>query len=291
MGDARRFMQVDVFADRPGAGNPVAVVLDGDGYDDAAMQAFANWTNLSETTFVLRPTVPEASYRVRIFTPRSELPFAGHPTLGTAHALLEAGRIVPVDGALVQQCAAGLLPMRVEGSDHSRTIAVRAPRGEIVATDADMDALLAEALPADRLGTQPAALVSNGPRWWCVEFADEAAVRTLQPDFPALARAIVASRGVGVAVFARAADGRSLAMRGFCPADGIPEDPVTGSANAAIASLLHERGALGALGQAYCVSQGREVGRDGRIDVRIDGDGEVWIGGRSVTVIRGTVAW
>jgi PhzF family phenazine biosynthesis protein len=291
MARERAFLQVDVFADRPGAGNPVAVVLDGDGVDDASMQAFANWTNLSETTFVLAPTAPGASYRVRIFTPRSELPFAGHPSVGTAHALLEAGRITPIDGRLAQECAAGVLPMRVDGEGATRTISVRAPRGEIIAADASIAALLAAALPADRLGALAPALVSNGPRWWCVEFVDEAAVRTMQPDLPALARLSVASASVGVAVYARSADGRSLAMRGFCPADGIPEDPVTGSANAAIASLLHARGALGALGEAYAVSQGREVGRDGRIDVRIDADGEVWIGGCSQTVIVGTLAW
>jgi PhzF family phenazine biosynthesis protein len=287
----RAFVQVDVFADRPGAGNPVAVVLDGDGFDDAAMQAFANWTNLSETTFVLAPTAPGASYRVRIFTPRSELPFAGHPSVGTAHALLDAGRIAPVDGRLAQQCAAGVLPMRVEGEGATRSISVRAPRGEIIATDAASAALLAAALPADRLGAVEPTLLSNGPRWWCVEFVDEDAVRTLQPDLPAMGRLIVASAGVGVAVYARSADGRSLVMRGFCPADGIPEDPVTGSANAAIASLLHARGALGALGDAYVVSQGREVGRDGRIDVRIDAEGEVWIGGLSQTVVVGSLAW
>jgi PhzF family phenazine biosynthesis protein len=287
----RAFAQVDVFADRPGAGNPVAVVIDGDGYDDVAMQAFANWTNLSETTFVLAPTAPGASYRLRIFTPRSELPFAGHPSVGTAHALLEAGRIVPVDGALWQECAAGVLPMRVEGDGATRTICVRAPRGEFVDIDAAWHALLDATLPADRLAAFAPALISNGPRWWCVEFKDEAAVRTLQPDLPAIVALTSASAAVGLAVFARAADRRSLVMRGFCPADGIAEDPVTGSANAAIASLLQARGALGALGQAYVVSQGREVGRDGRVDVRIDADGEVWIGGRSQTVVAGTLDW
>lgn len=287
----RAFAQVDVFAHRPGVGNPVAVVIDGDGVDDATMQAFANWTNLSETTFVLAPTSPLASYRVRIFTPRSELPFAGHPSVGTAHALLEAGRIVAVDGALVQECAAGLLPMRVEGDGAARTVSIRAPRGELVDVAPEWTALLAAALPAERLAASMPALVCNGPRWWCVELRDEAAVRTLDPDLPAMATLNVASRSVGLAVYARAAGGRSLVMRGFCPADGIPEDPVTGSANACIASLLHARGELGSLGRAYAVSQGREVGRDGRIDVRIDDDGEVWIGGRSRTVIVGTLDW
>jgi PhzF family phenazine biosynthesis protein len=167
---------------------------------------------------------------------------------------------------------------------------VRAPRGAVVAFDAQVGRLLAAALPADRLGALAPALVRSGPRWWCVELVDEAAVRTLVPDLGAIAALTNASRAVGLAVFARAADA-GLVVRAFCPADGIPEDPVTGSANSAIACLLHERGALHSLGAAYRVSQGREVGRDGRIDVRIDADGEVWIGGRNVTVVRGTMAW
>ena len=125
----RSFAQLDVFADRPGTGNPLAVVLDGQGLDTAAMQAFANWTNLSETTFVLPPSDPSASYRVRIFTPRQELPFAGHPSVGTAHAVLEAGLARAVDGRLVQECGAGLLPLQVQGEGSTRRIAVRAPRG------------------------------------------------------------------------------------------------------------------------------------------------------------------
>jgi PhzF family phenazine biosynthesis protein len=285
----RGFLQVDVFADRPGAGNGLAVVLDADGLEAAAMQAFANWTNLSETAFVLPPTQPGASYRVRIFTPRSELPFAGHPSVGTAHALLDAGRIAASDGTLVQECAAGLLPLTVSGSGDAQVVSVRAPRGRIVATSPDEAARAFAGLGPTSPGTLAPALVDNGPRFWCVELADEASVRGLQPDLDAIADVMRANRAVGLAVFGRAAG--QLVVRVFCPADGIPEDPVTGAANAAIGSLLHERGALGDLGRAYAVSQGREVGRDGRIAVRIDDAGEVWIGGSSRTVIRGTVAW
>jgi PhzF family phenazine biosynthesis protein len=125
----RRFAQVDVFADRPGAGNPLAVVIDADGIDAEAMQAFANWTNLSETTFLLPPTAPGASYRVRIFTPRQELPFAGHPSVGSAHVALDAGLAQATDGRLLQECAAGLLPLRIKGAGATRRIFVRAPRG------------------------------------------------------------------------------------------------------------------------------------------------------------------
>ena len=285
----RAFVQVDVFADRPGVGNGLAVVLDADGMDAAAMQRFAQWTNLSETTFVLPPSTPAASYRVRIFTPRSELPFAGHPSVGTAHALLEAGRFAPVDGRLVQECRAGLLPIAVAGDGATRVVAVRAPRARVLDAEADMRRQ-ARACVGDAPVAAGPELVDNGPRFWCVELASEATVRALQPDLGAIAALMVATASVGFAVFARDGAG-GLVVRVFCPADGIPEDPVTGAANAAIGALLHARGALRDLGRAYRVSQGREVGRDGRIDVRIDDDGEVWIGGTSRTVIRGTLAW
>jgi len=287
--NARAFVQVDVFADRPGVGNGLAVVLDADGMDAAAMQRFAQWTNLSETTFVLPPSSPAASYRVRIFTPRSELPFAGHPSVGTAHALLEAGRIAPVDGRLVQECHAGLLPISVAGDGATRVVSVRAPRARVLEVDAAVREQARACVAGEPLAAVP-ELVDNGPRFWCVEFAAEAGVRGLQPDLGAIAALMVATASVGFAVFARDGAG-GLVVRVFCPADGIPEDPVTGAANAAIGGLLHARGALRDLGRAYRVSQGREVGRDGRIDVRIDDDGEVWIGGTSRTVIRGTLAW
>jgi PhzF family phenazine biosynthesis protein len=286
----RGFLQVDVFADRPGAGNGLAVVLDGDGMDAATMQHIAHWTNLSETTFVLPPTAPGASYRVRIFTPRSELPFAGHPSVGTAHALLEAGRVAADGGRLVQECAAGLLPIAVVGEGDARVVSVRAPRARVL--DAAPAALAAARACLAGLppGALPPALVDNGPRFWCAELASEAAVRGMVPDLEAIAELMRATASVGFAVFARDGAG-GLVVRVYCPADGIPEDPVTGSANAAIAGLLEARGALGDLGRAWRVSQGREVGRDGRIDVRVDEDGEAWIGGTSRTVIRGTLAW
>jgi PhzF family phenazine biosynthesis protein len=286
---ARAFVQVDVFADRPGVGNGLAVVLDAEGMDAATMQRFAQWTHLSETTFVLPPSTPAASYRVRIFTPRSELPFAGHPSVGTAHALLEAGRATAVDGRLVQECGAGLLPVSVAGDGAARVVSVRAPRARVLDVDAPVRAQARACVAGEAIAAEP-ALVDNGPRFWCTEFAGESAVRGLVPDLGAIAELMVATASVGFAVFARDGAG-GLVVRVFCPADGIPEDPVTGAANAAIGGLLHERGALRELGRAYRVSQGREVGRDGRIDVRIDDDGEVWIGGTTRTVIRGTLAW
>jgi PhzF family phenazine biosynthesis protein len=290
------FLQLDVFAAAPGRGNPLGVVFDADDLDTAAMQALAAWLNLSETTFVLRATQPGADYRLRIFTPRQELPFAGHPSVGTAHAVLERGWMPrkhadgESDGTLVQECAAGLLPLRILGQGARRAIHVRAPRGvERVGNAAPVLASLNGA----PLGAVRPALVDNGPRWWCIELTDAAAVRGLAPDLDAMAAANRADGSVGVAVYARcqpsATADHALVVRAFVPADGIAEDPVTGSANAAIAAWLHANAALPA--RRFRSSQGREVGRDGVVEIDVDAEGEVWIGGLTQTVIEGTLAW
>jgi PhzF family phenazine biosynthesis protein len=281
----RRFLQLDVFADRPGAGNPLAVVVDSEGLDTASMQAFANWTNLSETIFLLPPG-DGADYRVRIFTPRQELPFAGHPSVGAAWAAIESGLAAAGRTSLLQDCAAGRLPVEVS---NDRAISVRAPRARRV--DAHPGALLDAALAGHPRGGLAAALWDNGPRWWVVELADETAVRRMRPDLAAIT-ALTADSAVGLAVFADAdaGTGYDRVVRAFCPADGIPEDPVTGSANAAIAAALADAGRV-PRGGRYLASQGREVGRDGRVDVRVDTEGDAWIGGRVQAVVRGTVTW
>jgi PhzF family phenazine biosynthesis protein len=284
----RRFLQLDVFADRPGAGNPLAVVVDAADLDTAAMQAFANWTNLSETVFLLPPD-DGADYRVRIFTPRQELPFAGHPSVGAAWAAIETGLARPTADTLVQQCGAGRLPVRV---GDARAIAVRAPRARRLPTPVDSDALLDAALGGVARGPVPAALWDNGPHWWVVELADETAVRSMRPDLAAISALTCHDGAVGLSVFARAqSDDHDVVVRAFCPADGIPEDPVTGSANACVAAALAEAGRLPGRDGAYRASQGREVGRNGRVEVRVDDDGEVWIGGRVQLVIRGHADW
>ncbi len=287
----RDFMQLDVFADQPGRGNPLGVVFGADDLDTAAMQALAAWLNLSETTFVLPATQAGADYRLRIFTPRQELPFAGHPSVGTAHAVLERGIATPKAmnglGMLMQECAAGLLPLRIDGDGAQRVIHVRAPRG--VEREADSSPVLAS-LKGAATGTVRPALIDNGPRWWCIELTDEATVRGLAPDLDAMAATNRADGSVGVAVFARCAGpDYALVVRAFVPADGIPEDPVTGSANAAIAAWLHANAALPA--PRFRSSQGREVGRDGVVEIEVDPEGEVWIGGLTQTVIEGTLTW
>jgi PhzF family phenazine biosynthesis protein len=283
----RDFLQLDVFSSRAGRGNPLAVVFGADDLATAEMQSMAAWLNLSETTFVLSATQPGADYRVRIFTPRQELPFAGHPSVGTAHAVLLRGLVTPRDGGFVQECGAGLLPLRVAGAGDDQRIHVRAPRGR--ECPGDVSAVLASLRGVPQGALRP-ALIDNGPRWWCFELAGETAVRGLDPDLAAMAQATRATGAVGVAVFARCSrEEYSLVVRAFVPADGIPEDPVTGSANAAITAWMHANAAVPA--PRFVASQGREVGRDGYVECAVDADGEAWIGGRTQTVVEGTIAW
>ncbi len=282
----RRFAQVDVFGLRPFAGNPVAVVLEAEGLSMQDMQAMARWTNLSETTFVLPPTHAEASYRVRIFTPRQELPFAGHPSIGTAHAVLEAGLATPnAQGGLVQECAAGLLPLRIDMSGSQRKLFVRIPSARHQALDSAQQTQLMTALGAD---ITPAECVNVGPTWIVAGLDSGAAVRALQPELSALAALSRATGAVGISVYGSDASGEAdLVVRSFVPADGIPEDPVCGSGNGAIAAYLLANGALPS--RDYCSSQGREIGYDGRVHLRIDDEDRVWIGGQATTAIHGAL--
>ena len=290
---ARRYLQLDVFAERPGGGNPLGVVFDAAGLDTVSMQAFAAWTNLSETIFLLPPTTDAADYRVRIFTPRQELPFAGHPSVGAAWSAVEGGLASAREGALVQECAAGLLPVRVDGIAGDMRVHVRAPRAREITRAAMLhEAALHSVLAKLPPGRQPPALWNNGPAWWVVELADGAAVRAMQPDLAAIAALTQASSAVGLAVYGRTdASDHQLVVRAYCPADNIPEDPVTGSVNACIAAQLAQAGALPGRDGRYVASQGRELGRDGKVHVRVDADGEAWIGGQVQCVIDGRVDW
>lgn len=287
-----RYLQMDVFADRPGAGNALGAVLDGEQFDPARMQAFAAWTNLSETIFLLPPTVAGADYRVRIFTPCQELPFAGHPSVGAAWAAIKGGLVAPGKTRLVQECAAGLLPVRIDTAGDALLPNVRAPRARRIGGIELAPALLAAAVRNMRLGALEPAVWDNGPRWWLLELADADAVRGLQPDLAAIAALTVATGAVGLAVHADdPREGHHLAVRAFCPADNIPEDPVTGSAQASIAAQLAEARRLPGHDGRYVGSQGREIGRDGRVSVHVDAEGEVWIGGKVQLVIKGDVSW
>ncbi|MCD9087726.1 PhzF family phenazine biosynthesis protein [Stenotrophomonas sp. SY1] len=287
---ARRYLQLDVFAAHAGAGNPLGVILDSQGLDTSAMQAIAAWLDLSETVFFLPPD-EGASYRIRIFTPSSELPFAGHPSVGAAWAAVTCGIAEPHAGALVQQCAAGRLSVRVTGPADAPTIQLASPAAGRLPTLPGAVPAQIQALAAS--GHVP-ELWDNGPRWWLVPARDASSVRALLPDMNALADWTNATHATGVAVFApEAGTDHNLVVRAFCPADAgsVPEDPVTGSANALIGAWLHRHGQLPGTGGRYVVSQGREVGRDGRVQVSVDAQGTVWIGGQVQRVIDGQVRW
>lgn len=291
----RRYVQMDVFADRPGAGNPLAVVLDAEGLDEAAMQAIARWTRLPETTFVLPPETADASYSLRIFSPRREVPFAGHPSVGTAHAVLDAGLASARDGLLVQAGIAGLLPLRVEGEGARRSIAVRTPRARIVEVieGAPTD-LLAAALRDWPLGALTPALVEGGRRWWLAQVADEACLRAMAPDWDAITALAKATDSMGVCAYAPAAapnEGFDLVVRAFVGAPAAFEDAASGAANATLAAWLADRDALPGGRRDYIVSQGREVGHDARLQLRIDDENNVWSGGQVRTVVQGHIDW
>lgn len=273
----RAFKQVDVFTAIPLKGNPVAVILDAEGLSTEEMQAIANWTNLSETTFVVPVTERGADYAVRIFTPRSELPFAGHPTLGTAHAVIEAGLASFTNGKIVQQCTAGL----VEISQVGGGLSFRLPRYSY--KDAPEVAMLSSALGGGTIIGDP-LIIDTGPRWVIAQLSCVDDIETLDPDLAALAAYDGRHGSQGITVYAETGGG-DIVVRTFAPSDGVAEDPVCGSGNAAVAAFRLRLGQIEA-DSSYTASQGRQVGRDGHVHVRIDGDA-IHVGGECVTVIEG----
>jgi PhzF family phenazine biosynthesis protein len=286
-----RFKQVDAFTSRPLFGNPVAVVLDADELTLEEMQQIASWTNLSETTFVLQPTVPRPAYRLRIFTPRHELPFAGHPTIGACHAVLEARIVAAADGRLVQQCGAGNLSLRIEGAGAHRRIHVEAPEARFAGEFAALNEPISAALGC-RISAAPAPTVfCNGPSWLFVRCDDSTEVTALEPDMSAVAKLSRDHSFTGIAAFAFVDSGDfPIHIRCFAPAFGVPEDPITGSANAALPAYLARHGLLERTGREYIATQGIEKGRDGRVHVRVlDASGRSEVGGQAVTVVEGTV--
>lgn len=297
----RSFLQLDVFADRPQRGNPLAVVLDAEGLGDGDMRRIAQWTNLSETTFLLPPTVPGADYGVRIWTPSGELPFAGHPTLGTARAWLHAGG-VPAGERIVQECGIGLVEVR---RTQRPTGAGRGPTGEQLAfaappllREGPLDEAevqdLAAALGVDRGAVRGHAWADNGPGWQVLELEDAEQVLALSPDIAALGR-----RKVGVMGRRRSCGGTTshpddggtvspeeplYEVRAFAPV-GV-EDPVTGSLNAGIAQWLVARGEAP---ERWTAAQGTVLGREGRISLERGADGTLWVGGSTVLTIEGAI--
>jgi PhzF family phenazine biosynthesis protein len=270
----RPFTQVDVFTTTPYAGNPVAVVLDGSGLSTEEMQRFANWTNLSETTFVLPPTAPGADYLVRIFTPTLELPFAGHPTLGTCHAWLTLGGGAPKQPDLVvQECAAGLIEVRQ--IEHGFAFAAP-PTQRSGPVEEELLGRIAGAFGIERGAIVDAQWADNGPPWIALLMADSDAVLALEPGFVDLDVGVAGPRPDG-----------GFEVRAFFPKDSVlVEDPVTGSFNASLAQWLLASGRARA---PYIARQGTVLGRSGRVHISAGPDGAVWVGGGTVACITGTV--
>ena len=278
-----KFKQVDVFTRRPFFGNPVAVVLEGAGLSAEDMQRIAAWTNLSETTFVLPPTSTAADYRLRIFTPRAELPFAGHPTIGSAHAVLEAGIVQGQNGKLRQECGAGILDLQVDGE----TLWLDSPPAtSTLLGHPDLDVL--EKSLKSRIQGSP-RIINVGPRWLIAELGDAAAIAALEPDMQGIADLSVALAIGGVTVFGVSTDKLSaMHVRSFAPAHGIPEDPVCGSGNISVAAYLAKTGQVARFGAGYTARQGMQLGRDGRVSIRFEG-GKILLGGSAVTCIEGAL--
>lgn len=288
----RSYVQVDVFADRPGAGNPLAVVLDAEGLSDDEMQAIARWTRLPETTFVFPAVSDDASYRIRMFSPRREVPFAGHPSVGTAHAVLEAGLASPEDGLLVQDGIAGKLPLRVTGEGATRTIAVRTPHASVREIASADDPRLHDVLKTLPLGALPPALMDGGRRWWLAELENETALRSATPPWEAIGTLAQSTESMGLCAFARSDDPvYYLAVRAWVGAPGQFEDAASGAANATLAAWLASQNALPGDSGFYRISQGREVGHDAIIELTVDDAGDVWSGGRVCTVVEGHLRW
>jgi PhzF family phenazine biosynthesis protein len=272
----RSFAQVDVFATSPFLGNPVAVVLDGTGLASADMQRFAHWTNLSETTFVLPPTTSEADYRVRIFTPTSELPFAGHPTLGTCHAWLTSRQVDLDRDAVVQECGAGLVTVRRTTNGWAFAAPPLVRSGPV---DEALVRRIAEVLHVERSEILDTQWVDNGPGWVAALFDSAEAVLALRPGDVGFDLGVVGPYPEG--------SPEAFEVRAFFPANGVTvEDPVTGSLNASLAEWLLRTGRATV---PYTASQGTALGRSGRVHVTRDHDGTIWTGGGTITCVVGHV--
>lgn len=272
------FKQVDVFADVPFHGNPLAVVFGADDLTQSEMQEIANWTNLSETAFF--QSSDKADYRLRIFTPRAELPFAGHPTIGSAHAAREKGLVSPERNSIVQECISGLVPMTIEDD----VIMARVPVARVLDKSMDVGRLQG----CIGAGGADPMIVDVGPHWMVARIDSVDALYSLPINFADLAQWNQNTGTVGLNVYAVDKQGQ-VHVRSLAPNDGIPEDPACGSGNAAVAVHIETTGQSENTGKSYTARQGRALGRDGRIKVRIADNNEIYIGGQSVTVIDGEI--
>lgn len=287
----RPFKQVDVFSAKPFRGNPVAVILDAEGIGDDEMQRIAAWTNLSETTFLLPPSVPDADYRLRIFTPQAEMRFAGHPTIGSAHAAIEAGVISPREGRLRQECGIGVVDVTLEDTSDGRLIFFEVSPRVVYDFEESAEAI-SDALGVSVSLDPPPTSIDVGAVWILCLLENAEAVSRLKPDMAAVARLSDDFNVTGICAFAvDGVSGAGVHLRAFAPWHGVPEDPVTGSANACLGRFLAHTGLIERTGRSYVASQGTELGRDGRVYVRVsESGGEVRVGGQAVTTVDGTIS-
>ena len=283
------FKQVDVFTQKPFLGNPVAVVIGAEGLAPEEMQRIAAWTNLSETTFVLQPSSERADYHLRIFTPKQELPFAGHPTVGSAHAVMESRFAAPRGGKLHQECLAGLIELTIEETEIGKLILVQAPKAKVSPLAENDKRLLTTGLGVACDSSSSPLRVDVGVVWLVANMGHAGVIATLEPKLDTLLEVSTQTQAAGVTVFGRSNDGQSaLHVRSFAPALGVAEDPVCGSGNASVAAFLLHTGKSSDFGSQYIARQGMQVGRDGQVAVRIDG-GRIWIGGYAVTCVDGSL--
>lgn len=282
---SRQFKQVDVFTSKPFKGNPVAVIMDANGLTTDQMQTIANWTNLSETTFVLTPTKELADYRVRIFTPKNELPFAGHPTIGTAYALLEAGVIEAKNGKIIQECGLGLVTLSLQKDDDTLNISFELPKPDITPLNSNQVDKLEKILgcPIDREVTP--AIVNVGPRWLVAHTSDGNTVLSTKPKFAELTVHDTELDITGICIYGEWSENH-IEVRSFAPVCGVNEDPVCGSGNGSVAAFIRFHDSKERIIRS---SQGNALGREGSINLTI-ADDKILVGGSAVTCIQGTIA-
>lgn len=285
------YKQVDVFTAKPFKGNPVAVIMDATGLSTSQMQDIANWTNLSETTFVLPPENSEADYCVRIFTPKSELPFAGHPTIGTAWALLEAGIITPRQGYIIQECGAGLVRLTISMCSEGKTsIAFELPEPRITVLSPKQTDIIETIIGSKINRSIPPALIDVGARWIVAKLSDASSVLNVTPDYSQLRQHDLAMDITGICLYGEYSQQQNIMIevRSFAPACGVNEDPVCGSGNGSVAAFIRHHSPKQLIPLDVSAFQGQALGRDGKISLIIDHD-KIKVGGCAVTCIDGKI--